>query len=58
MNRREIAEEIFLAGVNSVLPDKLISGNMSLAGNLLNIGELSIPLDKTENIYVDRKSVV
>ena len=52
MNRREIAEQIFLAGVNSVLPDKLISGNMALTGNLLNIGELSIPLDKTENIYV------
>lgn len=52
MNRRQIAEQIFLAGVESVLPDKLISGNMSLKGNLLHIGHLRIPLDKTENIYV------
>jgi glycerate 2-kinase len=52
MNRRQIAEQIFLAGVNSVLPDKLISGNMSLNGNLLDIGQQRISLDKIENIYV------
>lgn len=52
MNRRQIAEQIFLAGVDSVLPDKLISGNMSLKGNLLHIGHLKISLEKTENIYV------
>ena len=52
MSRREIAEQIFLAGVESVLPDKLISENMSLKGDLLHIGHLKISLETTENIYV------
>lgn len=52
MDRRQIAEQIFLAGVDSVLPDKLISRNMILKGNLLHIGQQKIPLGKTENIYV------
>lgn len=52
MDRRQIAEQIFLAGVESVLPDKLISGNMSLKGNLLHVGHLRIDLEKTGNIYV------
>ena len=52
MNRRQIAEQIFLAGVDSILPDKLISGNMSLNGNLLQLGHLKIPLENIENIYL------
>lgn len=52
MNRRQIAEQIFLAGVESVLPDKLIAGNMSLNTNILHIGVLSFPLEKIENIYL------
>jgi glycerate 2-kinase len=52
MNRRQIAEQIFLAGVESVLPDRLINENMWLKGNLLHIGDLNIPLDETDNIYV------
>jgi hydroxypyruvate reductase/glycerate 2-kinase len=52
MNRREIAEQIFLAGIESVLPDKLISGAMSLKTNLLQIGNLEFDLDKIRHIYV------
>ena len=52
MNRRQIAEQIFLAGVDSVLPDKLIAGNMSLIANILHIGDFCLPLEKTENIYL------
>ena len=52
MNRRQIAEQIFLAGVESVLPDKLIAANMFLNDNLLHIGDFSLPLEKTENIYL------
>ena len=52
MNRREIAEQIFLAGVESVLPDKLISGNLALKGNTLHIGQKRINLEKTGNIFI------
>ncbi len=52
MNRRQIAEQIFLAGVESVLPDKLISGNLALKGNILHIGQKRINLDKTGKIFV------
>jgi glycerate 2-kinase len=52
MNRRQIAEQIFLAGVESVLPDKLISGNLALKGNILHIGQKKINIDKTGKIYV------
>jgi glycerate 2-kinase len=52
MDRRQIAEQIFLAGVDSVLPDKLISRALSVKGNTLHIGHLKIPLGNTENIYV------
>ena len=52
MNRRQIAEQIFLAGVERVLPDKLITGNMSLKADMLFIGDLKISLEKTDNIYV------
>jgi hydroxypyruvate reductase/glycerate 2-kinase len=52
MNRKQIAEQIFLAGVESVLPDKLISGNLALNGNTLHIGQKRINLDKTGKIFV------
>ena len=51
MNYRQIAEEIFLAGVESVLPKNLISGRMSLAENVLRLGEFCLPLP-AGNIYV------
>ncbi|HBC77119.1 MAG TPA: glycerate kinase [Bacteroidales bacterium] len=52
MNNHEIAEKIFMAGVRSVLPEKLITGIMKLEGNLLIVGENKIPLDNIKNIYV------
>lgn len=52
MNNHEIAEKIFMAGVRSVLPEKLITGIMKLEGNLLIAGENKIPLDNIKNIYV------
>jgi glycerate 2-kinase len=52
MNYKSIAEQIFLSGVESVLPDKLISNVMFLKDNCLQIGQLSFPLDTIGNIYV------
>jgi glycerate-2-kinase len=52
MNNRTIAEQIFLAGVESVLPHRLISKEMSLKDNCLKIGYLSFSLETIENIYV------
>jgi Putative glycerate kinase len=52
MNCRTIAEKIFLAGVESVLPDRLIVNEMSLKDNCLKIGHLDFPLETIENIYV------
>jgi hydroxypyruvate reductase/glycerate 2-kinase len=52
MNNREIAEKIFIAGVKSVLPEKLITDIMRLHGSALTIGEHKILLDNIRNIYV------
>jgi hydroxypyruvate reductase/glycerate 2-kinase len=52
MNHRSIAEQIFLAGVESVLPDRLITKEMSLKDNCLVIGHLNFSLNTVENIYV------
>jgi hydroxypyruvate reductase/glycerate 2-kinase len=52
MNSKTIAEQIFLAGVASVLPDILITRAMSLNENCLKIGTLSYNLETIENIYV------
>src|SRR5664280_884255 len=52
MNSKTIAEQIFLAGVASVLPDILITRAMSLNENCLKIGSLSYNLETIENIYV------
>jgi glycerate 2-kinase len=52
MNCREIAEQIFLAGVESVLPPRLITNEMSLKDNCLKIGHLSFSLETIDNIYV------
>ncbi len=52
MDHRTIAEQIFLAGVESVLPDRLITNEMSLIDNCLKIGNLSFSLETLENIYV------
>lgn len=52
MNNREIAEKIFLEGVKSVLPEKLITGIMRLDGSVLTIDEHKVQLDQVNNIYV------
>lgn len=52
MNHREIAEQIFLAGIEGVLPKNLINREMSLTDNKLNIGDLSFHLEAIKNIYV------
>ncbi len=52
MNCRTIAEQIFLAGVESVLPYRLITNEMSLKDSCLKIGHQSFSLETIENIYV------
>jgi len=52
MNKRNIAEQIFLAGVKSVLPEKLITGIMKLEGSVLSVGEYKLSLENISNIYV------
>lgn len=52
MDVRTIAEQIFLAGVGSVLPEKLIIRVMSLNDNWLRIGDLNFDLTAYKNLYV------
>jgi glycerate 2-kinase len=52
INYRKIAEEIFLAGVESVLPVKLMADTISLKDNYLKIGQMSYSLKSSGNIYV------
>jgi glycerate 2-kinase len=52
INYRTIAGQIFLAGVESVLPTRLITSIMSLIDNCLNVGDFNFPLATFENIYV------
>jgi hydroxypyruvate reductase/glycerate 2-kinase len=52
MNFRFIAEQIFLAGVENVTPEKLISKHLVLIGNSLNIDGYIFDLGSITNIYV------
>lgn len=52
MNHRSIAEQIFLAGVERVLPDRLISNALAVRDNCLVIGDMEISLTPFENIYI------
>jgi Putative glycerate kinase len=52
MDNRINAERIFLSGVRSVMPEKLISRNMSVEGSVLKIGDLSFSFKDIRNIYV------
>jgi glycerate 2-kinase len=52
MNQREIAEQIFLAGVESVLPDRLITREMSIKDNCLIIGHLNFCIEAVDKIFV------
>lgn len=49
---RRTAEEIFRAGVNSVLPVNIIKNVMSLEADILKIGDQIFPLEGFKNIYV------
>jgi glycerate 2-kinase len=51
MNQRIIAEQIFRAGVESVLPDRLISQELKLENNSIVVRDLNFPLEKIEKIY-------
>lgn len=52
MDLKAVSENIFLAGVDSVLPDKMIRSQLHMAGNTLNIKDQEINLSDFENIYV------
>ncbi|MDX9945781.1 MAG: glycerate kinase [Bacteroidales bacterium] len=52
MRNRDTAKQIFLAGVRSVLPEKLITDTLSLKGQVLVAGSHEISLGSVENIWV------
>jgi glycerate 2-kinase len=52
MDHRTISEQIFLAGIDSVLPYRLINNVLSVREDCLVIGHLTFSLKETENIYV------
>jgi glycerate 2-kinase len=52
VNNRKLADQIFMAGVESVLPDRLITKEMVLEDNCLMIGSLKFSLEVINNIYV------
>lgn len=52
MDNRKIAEEIFRAGVESVVPSRLIPDAIFLKDNVLHIKHLEFHLDNTDNIYI------
>ncbi len=52
MTDRELAQKIFIEGVRSVLPEKLIRNHVSVKGDELRIGSLVFSLDKIQNLYV------
>jgi glycerate 2-kinase len=52
MNNRIIAEQIFLSGVERVVPSHLIPDVLHLEGNILHIKHLQFPLKNINCIYV------
>jgi glycerate-2-kinase len=52
MDFKIIAENIFLAGIESVLPDKLIKRVISIKGEMLLISDFSISLNSINRIFV------
>jgi glycerate 2-kinase len=52
MDNRTLAEKVFLAGVERVLPENLISKVMMIRDNYLMIGSLQFFLEDVNNIYV------
>jgi len=52
MDSKAIAEQILIAGIDKVLPEKLIKASLRLKDNWLFIGNLRFNLEVIENIYV------
>lgn len=52
MKNKELALQIFLAGVERVKPENLIKGILSLENNILTSKEYSFPLQDYKNIYI------
>jgi glycerate 2-kinase len=52
MNYRTVAEQIFLAGVDRVLPGRLIEKSIAVENNCLTLGTNRFSLDLYGNIYV------
>lgn len=52
MKKRVIAEQIFLSGVEHVLPDKLIRTQVKVIDNILYISDLQFILEDFNHIYV------
>jgi hydroxypyruvate reductase/glycerate 2-kinase len=52
MEIRTVAENIFLSGVESVLPDKLIRSQVKLIDNILYITNFQFPLIDFNHIYI------
>lgn len=49
---KKIVELIFFAGVNGVLPEKLMQSQVKLSGDLLQVAEKRFPLSRFRHIYV------
>ena len=52
MDAKSVAQQIFLSGVRSVLPENLIGSQISLKDHYLKIQHWGLPLKEVENIYV------
>ncbi|MDD2611886.1 MAG: DUF4147 domain-containing protein, partial [Bacteroidales bacterium] len=52
MKMKTVAEQIFLSGVESVLPDKLIRSQVRLTDGILYVPESEFSLRNFEHIYV------
>jgi hydroxypyruvate reductase/glycerate 2-kinase len=52
MNAKSIAEQIFLAGVESVMPDQIIRKHVAVKDGVLFIGNKKINTEEFDNLYV------
>jgi len=52
LNPITAAEQIFNAGVDSVLPDRMIRNHVKISGSELNAGNITVTLNDINNIYV------
>ncbi len=52
MDSKTIAEQIFLAGIESVLPDAMIRRAVYISDTTLHISGMALPLDTIDHVYV------